>query len=597
MLANMPFLNQFEANPWALSLLIPAVVSAYLAHESWRTEYGLKGKILSLAMLPIMLWAAAYGFELASTELEVMKFWLKIEYLAIPYVTPFMLLVIFQIVNLDLGIQSRKVSLIFIIPLITMILSLTNDFHHLFYNEVYLQKEGPFPTLKLSFGPWYFVHVTYSYLLVLAGLITLFWKIYYYKSFFLLQRVSMLVAVFSPLISFSVYFLGLMPVKNVDPTPFAFTLSGLALSVSILRYRLLNLAPIARDHIFQSMLDGIIVVDKSNRLIDCNPAGARIFRWNNIPQGETLNDIWIHYPELLAFNAQTETCTTEFKTLIDAKPYSFIITDSDIQNKQGKIVGRMLLFHDNTVRNQLLHQIEASEKDLARLNVEKDKLFTLIAHDLRGPIHSFVALTAMFTDESYNLSREEIIEMSQSMNKSAQSVQGLLENLLEWSKLQKAAVVIEKENLNLDEIISQSIRVLNDMFIRKEIKLQVFVDPSIMVIGDEKMLNSVIRNLVTNALKFTPRRGSVTISATNLNNGFIQTDVKDTGIGMNQDFVMNLFQIDQSVGRPGTEGEATSGMGLLLCKEFIEKQGGKISVQSEVNKGSTFSFQLPVASV
>ncbi|MFZ4464351.1 MAG: histidine kinase N-terminal 7TM domain-containing protein [Bacteroidales bacterium] len=588
-------MNQFEANPWALSLLIPAVVSAYLAHESWRTEYGLKGKVLSLAMLPIILWSVAYGFELASTELEVMKFWLKVEYLAIPYVTPLMLLVIFQIVNLDFGILSRKVSLIFIIPLITMILSLTNDYHHLFYNEVFLQKDGSFPTLKLSFGPWYFVHVTYSYLLVLAGLITLFWKIYYYKSFFLLQRVSMLVAVLSPLISFSVYFLGFMPVKNVDPTPFAFTLSGLALSVSVLRYRLLNLAPIARDHIFQSMLDGIIVVDKSNRLIDCNPAGARIFRWKNIPLGDKLNDIWTNYPELHAFSAQNDTPSTEFKTLIDGKPFSFIITDSDILNKQGKFVGRMLLFHDNTVRNQLLHQIEASEKDLARLNVEKDKLFALIAHDLRGPIHSFVALTGMFTDESYNLTREEIIEMSHSMNKSAQSVQGLLENLLEWSKLQKAAVVIAKENLNLEEIIGQSIRVLSDMFIRKEIKLQVLVDPSMMVIGDEKMLNSVIRNLVTNALKFTPRRGSVTISATNLKNGFIQTDVKDTGIGMNHDVIMNLFQIDQNVGRPGTEGEATSGMGLLLCKEFIEKQGGKISVQSEVSKGSTFSFLLPEA--
>jgi signal transduction histidine kinase len=595
MLANMPFMNQFEANPWALSLLIPAVVSAYLAHESWRTEYGLKGKVLSLTMLPIILWSVAYGFELASTELEVMKFWLKVEYLAIPYVTPLMLLVIFQIVNLDFGIQSRKVSLIFIIPLITMILSLTNDYHHLFYNEVFLQKDGSFPTLKLSFGPWYFVHVTYSYLLVLAGLITLFWKIYYYKSFFLLQRVSMVVAVLSPLISFSIYFLGFMPVKNVDPTPFAFTLSGLALSVSVLRYRLLNLAPIARDHIFQSMLDGIIVVDKSNRLIDCNPAGARIFRWKNIPLGDKLNDIWTNYPELLAFTTQNNTPSTEFKTHIDGKPFSFIITDSDILNKQGKFVGRMLLFHDNTVRNQLLHQIEASEKDLARLNVEKDKLFALIAHDLRGPIHSFVALTGMFTDESYNLTREEIIEMSHSMNKSAQSVQGLLENLLEWSKLQKAAVVIAKENLNLEEIIGQSIRVLSDMFIRKEIKLQVLVDPSIMVVGDEKMLNSVIRNLVTNALKFTPRRGSVTISATNLKNGFIQTDVKDTGIGMSHDVIMNLFLIDQNVGRPGTEGEATSGMGLLLCKEFIEKQGGKISVQSEVSKGSTFSFLLPVA--
>jgi signal transduction histidine kinase len=595
MLASMPFMNQFEANPWALSLLIPAVVSAYLAHESWRTEYGLKGKVLSLAMLPIILWSVSYGFELASTQLEIMKFWLKVEYLAIPFVTPLMLLVIFQIVNLDFGIESRKVSLIFIIPLITMILSLTNDYHHLFYNEVFLQKEGAFPTLKLSFGPWYFVHVTYSYLLVLAGLIALFWKIYYYKSFFLLQRVSMLIAVLSPLISFSVYFLGLMPVKNVDPTPFAFTLSGLALSVSVLRYRLLNLAPIARDHIFQSMLDGIVVVDKSSRLIDCNPAGAKIFHWNNIPQGDKLNDIWTNYPELLAFIAQNDTRTTEFKTLIDGKPFSFIISDSDILNKQGKFVGRMLLFHDNTLRNQLLHQIEASEKDLARLNVEKDKLFTLIAHDLRGPIHSFVALTGMFTDESYNLSREEIIEMSHSMNKSAQSVQGLLENLLEWSKLQKAAVVIAKDNLNLEEIISQSIRVLNDMFIRKEIKLHVLVDPSIMVIGDEKMLNSIIRNLVTNALKFTPRRGSVIISATNLKNGFIQTDIKDTGIGMNNEIIDNLFHIDKSVGRPGTEGEATSGMGLLLCKEFIAKQGGKISVQSEVSKGSTFSFLLPEA--
>jgi signal transduction histidine kinase len=522
-----------------------------------------------------------------------MKFWLRIEYLAIPFVTPLMLLVIYQLVARDSGLPASITRLLFVIPVITMMLAFTSEYHPLYYKAIFLQESGPFPTLKLSFGPWYFVHVVYSYSLVVVGLVVLFRKMFYIKSYFRYQRIAMVVAVLIPILSFTVYFVGLMPVDNLDPTPFAFSLSGLALSVSIIKFRFLNLVPIARDHIFHSMVDGIVVVDPNNKVIDCNPSALKIFQWEQIPLADSTLDLWADKPLLIELLKDPSNTTIEVRIDTKTTKNSYLVTVSEIRKPAKGKVGKLLVFHDNTIRNQLQSVIATNERSLARLNAEKDKLFSVISHDLRGPISSYIGLTDMFTDESFDLSHDEIVAMSKSINKSARSLQGLVENLLEWSKMQKEDVFIGKEKFNLEQIVGQALEPLQDMYVAKEIKVAVEVSDLLHVLADEHLLLSVIRNLVTNAVKFTERKGNILVSARDMTDGFIQVNVIDSGIGIRNDMIDKLFLIEKSLGRPGTEGELSSGLGLLLCKDFIEKQEGIIWVESEVNKGTTFSFTLP----
>jgi signal transduction histidine kinase len=416
---------------------------------------------------------------------------------------------------------------------------------------------------------------------------------FYIKSYFRYQRIAMVVAVLIPILSFTVYFVGLMPVDNLDPTPFAFSLSGLALSVSIIKFRFLNLVPIARDHIFHSMVDGIVVVDPNNKVIDCNPSALKIFQWEQIPLADSTLDLWADKPLLIELLKDPSNTTIEVRIDTKTTKNSYLVTVSEIRKPAKGKVGKLLVFHDNTIRNQLQSVIATNERSLARLNAEKDKLFSVISHDLRGPISSYIGLTDMFTDESFDLSHDEIVAMSKSINKSARSLQGLVENLLEWSKMQKEDVFIGKEKFNLEQIVGQALEPLQDMYVAKEIKVAVEVSDLLHVLADEHLLLSVIRNLVTNAVKFTERKGNILVSARDMTDGFIQVNVIDSGIGIRNDMIDKLFLIEKSLGRPGTEGELSSGLGLLLCKDFIEKQEGIIWVESEVNKGTTFSFTLP----
>jgi signal transduction histidine kinase len=589
----MTYFDELQINPLALSLLIPVVLSLFVAHEAWRKEYGVRGRTFSLAMTSVIIWSLAYGLELSSTTYESMMFWLKIEYLAIPFVTPLMLLVIFQLIDRDNGLPHRIIRFLFVIPIITMILALSNDYHHLYYKEVFLQQSTTMPTLKLSFGIWYFVHVFYSYSLVIAGLVALFRRIFYIKSYFRYQRISMVVAVLIPIISFTIYFLGLMPVENLDPTPFAFSLSGLAFSVSILKFRFLNVVPIARDHIFHSMVDGIVVIDNTNKVIDCNPSGLEIFQWDQMPISSSVVDLWSDNTLLIGLIQSKSNTTIEVEISLKSEIRSYLVTTSEIRTQNKGKVGMLFVFHDNTIRNQLQSKIASNEKSLARINAEKDKLFAVISHDLRGPISSYIGLTDMFLDDSFDLTREEMKNMAQSMNKSARSLQGLVENLLEWSRMQKEEVIILKESLNLRITILQAMETIEDIYKNKEIEIEVEVGESTWVVADEHLLLSILRNLTTNAIKFTERKGKILISANEIPNGFIQINVIDNGIGIRKDMIEKLFFIEKMVGRPGTEGEASSGLGLLLCKDFVEKQGGKIWVESVEKKGSIFSFTLP----
>jgi two-component system, sensor histidine kinase and response regulator len=167
-----------------------------------------------------------------------------------------------------------------------------------------------------------------------------------------------------------------------------------------------------------------------------------------------------------------------------------------------------------------------------------------------------------------------------------------LQNLLEWAQLQSGSVNLELKNISLTNLITENVEQINERIKQKGISIINLVTDPIHAYADEKMINSVLLNLLSNAVKFTHRNGTITISTKKSEDQMIEVSIGDTGVGMPNYLVEKLFKIDEKTGRQGTDGELSSGLGLLLCKEFIEKNGGRIWVESEEGKGSTFSFTL-----
>jgi signal transduction histidine kinase len=238
-------------------------------------------------------------------------------------------------------------------------------------------------------------------------------------------------------------------------------------------------------------------------------------------------------------------------------------------------------------------QLNESEKRLLKLNSEKDKFFSIIAHDLRGPFNGFLGLTQIMTEELDTLSKEDLIGMTKGLEKSASNLFCLLENLLHWARMQQGLIPFNPIGVQLLAVVNESIALLFEQAKIKGVDITVDISADISVFADINMLQTIIRNLVSNALKFTHKGGKVTISASTGDDSKVAVAIQDTGIGLSREMVDNLFRLDVQTSRPGTDGESSSGLGLLLCKEFVEKHGDKISVKSKEGKGSTFSFTIP----
>jgi signal transduction histidine kinase len=233
--------------------------------------------------------------------------------------------------------------------------------------------------------------------------------------------------------------------------------------------------------------------------------------------------------------------------------------------------------------------------ELQQLNVTKDKFFSIIAHDLRGPMGGFMGMTDVLAEEMLSMSMNEIQGYLGDLRDSATNLFKLLENLLQWSRMQQGGMVFNPEKLVLRTIMIESIEMIQELANVKEIEIIHDISEHLKVVADRNMLHTILRNLISNAIKFSPRVGKVSLSAKTTENDFVEISVKDEGIGMSQYIVDNLFRIDVRTGRPGTDGELSTGLGLLLCKEFIEKHDGKIAIESEEGKGSIFTFTIPVS--
>jgi PAS domain S-box-containing protein len=246
-------------------------------------------------------------------------------------------------------------------------------------------------------------------------------------------------------------------------------------------------------------------------------------------------------------------------------------------------------------RKKTEEEIKLKNELLQSVNAEKDKFFSIIAHDLRGPLSAFVAATQIITEEVQAMSIEEIRDITESMKTSATNIYSLLENLLEWSRLRRDTMDFFPERLNLRKKTEACIDVLIESAKRKGIILEVVIPDELDVLADSHMFETVIRNFVSNAIKFTSSGGKVTITASFADTQSIVIKIIDTGIGMSSELKDKLFRINEKSSRPGTAGEPSTGLGLLLCKEFIEKHHGRIWVESEPGKGSTFSFSIKPA--
>lgn len=388
------------------------------------------------------------------------------------------------------------------------------------------------------------------------------------------------------------------------------------------------------NEITSVVAEGIFLVDADKKLKFANPEFYKLLGYNSdeIINTDIFNKIYSHANKIEQ-NCPIERVFDNGETV--RVSYDYFQTNDDVYLpisfvaspilRDGKITGCVTAFHDITelIQNEeeikrfveelqfnkelmeenvteaarLNEMLWDSETRLKDLNASKDKFFSIISHDLRSPFTSIIGFAEVMLEDIETLTKDEIKEFTNSIYKSSKNIQNLLENLLQWSRVQTGRIEFNPINFDLNNLINDVIALFQVNAARKKINLISSVEKNYTVRADKFMIDTVLRNLVSNSIKFTNSGGEIKVNVEELSEKELTISVSDNGVGIKEEVIEKLFKIDSHVTTKGTEKEKGTGIGLILCKEFVEKHEGKIWVESKIDEGSQFKFILPIKNV
>jgi signal transduction histidine kinase len=572
-------------------LFFAAALMVYVAFLSYQKRHLPVAKTMILIMLGAACYATGYAFEVLSRNLHEVTLSLQIEYIGIPFISTLWLFQVIQFTGTAARYRKRLAIVLFVIPVTVFILHLTNDWHHLIYERYILNEGASVPLYTTVKGTWYSVHTLYNYFVLLCGFF-LFIPMYWRSSRVVRKQIIVLVmGAAVPLLFNAFFWFGMI----VDLTPFGFAVSGVVYAWGILRFNLLRFTPLALTQVFDTIRDGVILIDYEDQIVSYNSAAEGVLPELGLTKhypayvGEVLSA----RPELIerirSASTGDERFTFQRSQVNDSKHYhcslSFIY-DS------GTPIGKMLMFNDITELKENEARLRENGRQLSDLNSFKDKLFTVVAHDIRDPIAILVSLTELMGEEIAAAGVEDA-ELFHELQGQVQSTFLLVENLLDWYRSQKGKVVFRPLGWNLRQVVLQSLSHAGAKAGMKQIRMTERIDEKLTVRADKEMLDLILRNLLSNAIKFTGISGLIEIGAV-LEGELVVVSIRDNGAGIDEN-TAEMLRLDELFFKSPVTGDDSGNtrFGLVLSNEFISIHGGSLWFDSVPGVGTTFFFTLP----
>lgn len=575
----------------SLLLFLAAALMVYVAFLSYQKRHLPVAKTMILIMLAAVCYATGYAFEVLSRDLYEMKLSLQIEYLGIPFVSTLWLFQVIQFTGTAAQNRKRLALILFVIPAAIFVLHLTNDWHHLIYKRYILNEGASVPLYTTDKGLGYEVHIIYNYFVLLCGFLLLI-PMYWRSSRILRKQIivhSMGAAV--PMVFNMFFWFGVV----VDLTPFGFALSGVVYVWGILRFNLLGFTPLALIQVFETIRDGVILLDYEDQIVSYNNSAEKVLPELGLTKrypayaGEVLPSS----PELIERirGASNGDERFPFHSFHANRSKHYHCSLSFIYDS-GIPIGKMLMFNDITELKDNEARLRENARQLTELNSFKDKLFTVVAHDIRDPIAVLVSLTELLGEE-LAAAEDQQADLFRELKGQVQGTFHLVENLLDWYRSQKGKVVFRPLGWNLQQVVCQSLSLAGAKAAMKQIRMTERIDEKLTIRADKEMLDLILRNLLSNAIKFTGIGGVIEIGAVQ-EGDLIVVSVCDNGAGIDE-VTAEMLRLDErffKVSVPGDEPGNTR-FGLVLASEFVSIHGGSLWFDSVPGVGTTFSFTLP----
>ncbi len=548
------------------------------------------------------IWLFFAAAEQLSPWIAVQITFNKIQYIGIVSTGPLWLLFVLEYTHQDTWLRSRR-WMLWIVPLITLILVFTNEWHHLYWTDVVMPPGYPDMPLVYHYTSWMWILTWYNYLMIIIGSLALIWAIVRYPGVYRQQAAAILFGV-------SLVFFGdLIQSANLIPIPLlpiALMLGAIIYFWAIFRVQLFDLRPVARDLLLEYLTDGMLVVDRDNRLIDANPMAEKILRFSRARSvGQPVETVFSEWKTLLDKQAVHQLLKVEIERVVEDKACCLEAELVQLESAKHQIQGHLVILHDITDRKHA----EAERLDLTaeRLRMGLLEVFIQdISHDFRTPLSTIMSsaylLGKLAAQIGETTAAEKVApllvkshEKIANIEASSRQMEKLLDDMLEATRL-------EKEGENQLQVTPQHINTLVELLVeffapaiaRKSLHFTIQQGDNLPLLQiDSQRLMRALQNLVNNAITFTPSGGSIQV-ITRRENQSVIIEVSDNGIGIAEADLPHIFERFFRVDKARSAATGGAGLGLPITKRIVEHHGGTVSVRSVPHEGTTFTISLPI---
>jgi PAS domain S-box-containing protein len=545
--------------------------------------------------LVVAEWALTYALELAGSSAPAKVFWAKLQYLGITSTPLAWLIFTLHYTGKAHWLTRRKLALLLILPVLTLLLVFTNEAHGLIWSHIDVGPTGRFLALDVTHGPWFWVYWGFACTLMLAGSAILIRMIVVSPNLYRRQGAALLLGAAAPWIGNTLYVFHLNPFHPLDLTPFAFALSALAAGWSLFRFRLLDLVPVAHSTVVAGMRDGIVALDVQGRVIDMNPAAERILaRPAALTLGQPVEQLLAGQTDLLERCRGVTEAHLEI-TLGEAEALrSYEVQIGPLLDRRGQVTGRLVILHDVTERKQAEAALQAAKEAAEHATLAKSGFLAVMSHEIRTPMSGVLGMTDLLLETNLDAEQRKFVEI---IRTGGDALLTVINDILDFSKIESGKLDLEHAPFDLLVCIEEALDLVAIKTAKKQLDLIYNIDPQVPVrlIGDSARLRQILVNLLSNAIEFTDS-GEVVVAVTARNVAENRYEVlfaiEDTGVGIPQDRLDQLFkpfsQIDTAIAR----SHGGTGLGLAISKWLSELMGGTMWVESEEGRGSTFYFTI-----
>jgi PAS domain S-box-containing protein len=559
----------------------------------WKNRKSPEVKYLIYIQVLVAIWAVTYAFEFGTSDLATKVMWSKLSYLGIGFLPVLYFLFTTAFSQKHHLLTNRNIILLSIIPVITIGMALTNDSHHLIWTEV--TKDPVRNIAYYHHGIWFWGFIIYTHALLFTGLFNLFHSIYKFTAYYKSQFGTLVFASLFPIFANIMYISGVNPYPGFDWTPVSFVASGLLIAFGVVRYRMFDLVPYARNTLIDIMDDGALVINPEGFIEDCNQAACKIFKSS---KQELIHKLFIEKAN--NHNELTEALNSKNNTTvlldIDGKHYQVRISPIFYKNKNFS--GNLLLIHDITTIKLAQESLTQTNKRLIEEIDDKKKLIDdldsfahTVAHDLKNSLGSIASSSELIEEIIQNGDTKFLLELADLIKKSAIKSMKITQELLILATVNHHDV--KKTPLKMDVIINEAITHLNGNVGENGVKISQ-PEQWFGSVGYSPWIEEVWVNFLSNAIKYGGQPPVISVGSERLENGNIKYWIKDNGDGLNEEQQSKLFQKYTRLTSRKVDGH---GLGLSIVKRIIEKLDGSVGAESSAipGEGCTFYFILPEA--